>query len=605
MDPTFETIPNNKCALDNIRSSEVEISKEERKRIEQEKLQYNVTDRPPFFLMISLALQNILPALTSVMGVSAILSDVLCMEPNDPIRVRIFSTILLLSGLGTVLQSNFGVRLPIFQAPAYAFVPPLLALNKLDDWKCDKASTPDASNETQLFNASQVTAENSLELKYEKLQLLSGSLILASFIEFLAGASGFTGHFQRFISPITVSVSIASIGFSVIDFTMEYCQRSWSTSMVTACCSFIFMLYLNNMDIRLLPFSKKGPKSKIFRSYPILLAVCLGWALSYILTIYGHFPDDPETKEFLARTDAKEKMINSTPWIIIPYPGQYGYPKFHVPTFIGFTIAVICSIIESVGDYFAAGNICQTGRPPNHAINRGIMSEGFTGIVSGLMGAANATTSYSSHIALIGITKVASRIVLTVAGLMTIALAMVGKLAAVLAAIPDPIIGATFLIGVATLISLGISTLHNIQFNTRNTLIFGTALAFGLMLPKWIAETPNAINTGNFDVDQSIKVVLGTPIFVSSVLASFLDNTVPGTAKERGMAQPKNFADNAFPGHQNASYNDIYEFPIIRNFLKKHQNITNHIPFLPSYSEELLTKGEMAPLKEATLNSSS
>lgn len=68
--------------------------------------------------------------------------------------------------------------------------------------------------------------------------------------------------------------------------------------------------------------------------------------------------------------------------------------------------ATVSSIIESVGDYFAAARLSGAPLPPAHAINRGIMFEGVSSIISGLVGAGHATTSYSANIGIIGITKV-------------------------------------------------------------------------------------------------------------------------------------------------------------------------------------------------------
>lgn len=68
--------------------------------------------------------------------------------------------------------------------------------------------------------------------------------------------------------------------------------------------------------------------------------------------------------------------------------------------------ATISSIIESVGDYFAAARLSNAEAPPPHAVNRGIATEGFASIISGMVGAGHPTTSYSGNIGAIGITKV-------------------------------------------------------------------------------------------------------------------------------------------------------------------------------------------------------
>jgi nucleobase transporter 1/2 len=77
-----------------------------------------------------------------------------------------------------------------------------------------------------------------------------------------------------------------------------------------------------------------------------------------------------------------------------------------VAIFLGFIIATIASVLESVGDYFAAASVCQVPPPPAHAINRGIAIEGLGSILSGAIGAGHATTSFSQNIASIAITKV-------------------------------------------------------------------------------------------------------------------------------------------------------------------------------------------------------
>ena len=44
--------------------------------------------------------------------------------------------------------------------------------------------------------------------------------------------------------------------------------------------------------------------------------------------------------------------------------------------------------------------------PPIHAINRGIGTEGVGGVMAGIFGTGNGTTSFSQNIGAIGVTKV-------------------------------------------------------------------------------------------------------------------------------------------------------------------------------------------------------
>ena len=85
---------------------------------------------------------------------------------------------------------------------------------------------------------------------------------------------------------------------------------------------------------------------------------------------------------------------------------QFGVPTVSAAGYVGFLAATLSSIIESIGDYYAAARISGAPPPPPHAVNRGIAMEGFCSIISGLVGAGHATTSYSGNIGAIGITKV-------------------------------------------------------------------------------------------------------------------------------------------------------------------------------------------------------
>ncbi len=86
--------------------------------------------------------------------------------------------------------------------------------------------------------------------------------------------------------------------------------------------------------------------------------------------------------------------------------GQFGLPGFSLPVFIGFCAATCASLIESVGDYFAASKACEVDTPPNSAVNRGILVEGLGGLISGAVGTGHATTSFSNNIAAISVSRV-------------------------------------------------------------------------------------------------------------------------------------------------------------------------------------------------------
>ena len=74
--------------------------------------------------------------------------------------------------------------------------------------------------------------------------------------------------------------------------------------------------------------------------------------------------------------------------------------------FVGFTAAVLSSVVESVGDYMAAARSCDVPPPPQHAVSRGLLLEGLGSVLSGAYGAGHATATYSSNVALLRLSRV-------------------------------------------------------------------------------------------------------------------------------------------------------------------------------------------------------
>ena len=118
-------------------------------------------------------------------------------------------------------------------------------------------------------------------------------------------------------------------------------------------------------------------------------------------------------------------------------------------------------------------------------------------IIAGIWGTGNGTTSYSENIGAIGVTKVGSRRVIQVGGLIMILFGLFSKFGALFVTIPEPIIGGIFCIMFGMVSSVGLSNLQFINLNsTRNLFILGFSIFFGLALSKWVSA-----NGSSFDFD--------------------------------------------------------------------------------------------------------
>ena len=137
-------------------------------------------------------------------------------------------------------------------------------------------------------------------------------------------------------------------------------------------------------------------------------------------------------------------------------------------------------------------------------------------ILAGIWGTGNGTTSYSENIGAIGVTKVGSRRVIQVGGLIMIIFGLFSKFGALFVTIPEPIIGGIFCVMFGMVSSVGLSNLQFVNLNsTRNLFILGFSIFFGLTLSKWVADQNELFDTSDTSESmkgfaQVIKVLLST-----------------------------------------------------------------------------------------------
>ncbi|KAL8596351.1 hypothetical protein ACOMHN_024311 [Nucella lapillus] len=417
--------------------------------------------------------------------------------------------------------------------------------------------------------------------------------MLASLAQILIGCTGFLGVLLEYLGPITIVPTISLVGLSLVDVAMFFCEKHWGITALTVGLVFLFSLYLRNIRI---PFPsctrKKGCRLiryPIFKLLPVILAVVLAWGFCAVLTATDTLQGQG------VRTDSKQDVLDLSQWFYFPYPGQWGLPTISVASFMAMLAATITSIIESVGDYYACARISGVPPPPAHAVNRGIAIEGLGSLISGAVGSGGATTSYSQNVGAIGFTKVASRWAYFTAGLIFLASGLCGKFGALLTMMPDPVLGGIVLVSFGMVTAVGLSTLSFVDLSSgRNLTIIGSSLMIGLMIPEYLKKNPDAIDTGSKEADQVIKVLLGTAMFVGGVVAFFLDNTVPGTAEERGIIKWRQLTDHtAFAktdnykgdnSHEIADLiNRIYGIPFMSKCLRRVK-CCKYIPFMPTFA---------------------
>ncbi|XP_033881263.2 solute carrier family 23 member 1-like isoform X2 [Acipenser ruthenus] len=499
---------------------------------EQNKLAYSVTEVPPWYLCIILGTQHYLTAFGGIIAIPLILSKELCLEHDTLTQSHLISTIFFVSGLCTLLQVTLGVRLPILQGGTFTFLAPSLALLSMPQWKC-----PAWSQNANLVNTS---SPEYIEVWQSRIRELQGSIMVASCFQIFVGFSGLIGLFMRFIGPLTIAPTISLIGLSLFDSSGNDAGKHWGISALTVSIIVLFSQYLRHIPVPMPAYNKTkkfhSTKIYVFQILPVLAGMTVSWLICYILTEYKVLPSDPEAYGYWARTDLKGDVLGQAPWFRFPYPGQWGMPTVSPAGVFGILAGVISSMIESVGDYHACARLSGAPPPPKHAINRGVGIEGIGCLMAGAWGTGNGTTSYSENVGALGITKVGSRMVIVTSGFLMICMGMFGKVAAIFTTIPTPVIGGMFFVMFGVIIAAGISNLQYTDMNSsRNIFVFGFSMFTGMAIPNWVFNHPGAIVTGVTELDQVLRVLLTTSMFVGGFFGFVLDNTIPGSKKERGI----------------------------------------------------------------------
>ncbi|XP_038141954.1 solute carrier family 23 member 1-like [Cyprinodon tularosa] len=542
---------------------------------------YCVTDVPPWYLCIFLAIQHYLTAFGGIIAIPLILSEGLCLQHDTLTQGLLINNIFFVSGLCTILQVTFGVRLPILQGGTFALVTPAMAILSTPEWKCP-AWTQNAS----LVNTSSPVF---IEEWQKRLRTLQGSIMVASVLQILVGFSGLIGFLMRFIGPLTIAPTVSLIGLALYDSAGDKAGSHWGISALTTGLIIIFSQYLRLIPIPV-PSCSKTKKEKISKFYifqimPILLGIAVSWLVCYLLTIFDVLPSDSAQYGHLARTDVKGNVVSQASWFTLPYPGKWGIPTVNLAAVVGILAGIICSMAESVGDYHACAKLSGAPPPPKHAISRGIGVEGIGSLLAGAFGTGNGTTSFSENVAALGITRVGSRAVILLSGFLMILMGMIGKIGAIFTTIPTPVIGGMFLIMFGVISAAGISNLQFTDMNSsRNIFVFGFSIFTALVIPNWIAKNPGILETGVKEVDQVLSVLFTTHMFIGGFLGFFLDNTIPGSKHERGLHtwNTEHLEDSS----QALASEEVYSLPFGITSCLRSQSWVRYIPFCPQNSPE-------------------
>lgn len=465
---------------------------------------YNLEDRPKTLReTIAISIQHVLSMFSGTVAVPLLLAPVMGMNVNE--TGLLVSLVLLTSGLSTFIQVFWGSRLPIIQGASFVFLGTFLSI---------------------VYFVQESAGDHSPGVM---MQYIMGAVILGGIAEMVIGYTGLIGKIKKYFTPVVIGPVIFLIGVSIFDFAAPKAGLYWPVSILVMALILLFSQILGNKNV-------------IFRIYSILLGIGGGYLICLALMYTNVFPEGHPCYVSFTQVDA-------APWLQNPlglfFP--WGLPKFSLVFFISILVAYAISMVESIGDYHSCSYLCEAGEPDSKTLSHGIGAEGLGCVITGIFGAFS-NTSYTQNVALIGLTRVASRYIAVISGVILIILGLFSKFGILIASIPEPIIGATYCVLFAMIAGLGLTQIKKVDLDKdRNVFIIGFAIFMGLSVTAYFkgVHQPTGLTDpsqfagweylpkpliwhGHQELANIINAIGTNSMAVAAFIAVFFDNIIPG-----------------------------------------------------------------------------
>ena len=195
---------------------------------------------------------------------------------------------------------------------------------------------------------------------------------------------------------------------------------------------------------------------------PVLIGVVSGYVLSAVMGVVDF------------------SGVEAAPWLSLPQ--FYGMPVFDINAIIMIMPALFVVFAEHVGHLVVTSNIVAKDLMKEPGLQRSLLGDGLANILSGFFGATPNTT-YGENIGVLAITRCFSVWVIGGAAVLAMIISFVGKVAALIHAIPVPVMGGVsiLLFGIIAASGLRMLVERKVDYtNPVNMILTSVILVVGL-----------------------------------------------------------------------------------------------------------------------------
>ncbi|WP_428384476.1 solute carrier family 23 protein [Nevskia ramosa] len=418
----------------------------------------------PLPQLATYGVQHVLAFYAGAVLIPIILSGALGLSHEQ--LIHLINADLFTCGIASILQAggigNVGVRLPLLQGVTFTAVSPMIAIG--------------------------LSAGGGVP----GLLQIYGSVIVAGACTYFAAP-----HFARllrFFPPAVTGTVILIIGIALLPVAASDVVNGVGPHRMQD------PVALKNVLYGLATLGVIVAIQRFFRGFVSTIAVLLGLVAGTLLA--------------WACGDAHFDSVLAAPGFGYTTPFHFGLPTFNLFAILSMLIVMLITMIETTGDVYATGEIVQRRIRPDD-IARAIRADGAATFLGGILNSFP-YTCFAENVGLVRLTQIKSRWVVVAAGVVMLMLGSMPKAAAVVAAIPHPVLGGAALAMFAAVAVVGIQTLSRVDFNDhRNIVIVGTSLGLGMLVtaqPNLAAAFPGWAQT-----------VFGSGITLAAITAILLN----------------------------------------------------------------------------------
>lgn len=321
---------------------------------------------------------------------------------------------------------------------------------------------------------------------------IMGAVLIGGLIEGCLGL--FAKYWMKIISPIVSASVVTAIGFSLLSVGSTSfgggsgsenfgSVENWILGTITLLCCILFNIFA--------------------KSYWKQLSVLFGLIVGYLVAIPMGLVDF--------------SSLASTSVIALPHLIPFKM-EFHLNAIISVALIFLVSATETIGDTQALANSGLNRSATTKEISGSLACDGFISSLSSLFGCMP-ITSFSQNVGLVAMTKVVNRFTIATGALIMILAGIFPIFGAVLATLPDAVLGGCTIMMFGTIVVSGLQMIGKCGYSQRNITIVALSLSIGIgftQVPELFSVFPKIIET--VFAENCVAVVFLVAVILNLIL---------------------------------------------------------------------------------------